>query len=225
MAVKEKQDAMLHAIIRVVGKSGFADLKMDDFIKIMPASRSTVYRYFNSRESVIEAVVDEYVDYIERFSVPTDLIIPAEWIAGFQEQLKQSIIFNGNISQQFLADLETDYPDEYRRLQQAINDHDERDRKFYLDGQEFGIFNKQDYRLWMLQDQVMVPKLMDPAFVFARNWTLKDALSNYAQMKAQQVLTPKFLSQFTLDFLDPIIEKISQQYWVESETSLGDSED
>lgn len=212
MTTSTKEEALLHPVIKVVGQSGFADLKMDDFIKLMPASRSTVYRYFNSRESIIEAVVDEYVNYIQRFDVPTDLILPAEWIKGFQEQLKQSIIFNGHICQEFLADLETDYPDEFRRLQQAITDHDNRDKKFYLDGQEFGIFNKQDYRLWMLQDQVMVPKLMDPTFLFSNNWTLKDALSNYATMKAQEVLTPQFLPQFSLDFLDPIIEKISQQY-------------
>lgn len=212
MTATNKQEAMLHAIITTISHTGFTDLKMDDFIKMMPASRSTVYRYFPSREAIIEAVVTEYVDYIDKFNVPKDLTTPAEYIAGFQSLLEQAIIFNSNISPVFLNDLAAELPEESRHLQSAITEHDTQAKEFYLAGQRNQIFNSQNVRLWLLQDQVMVPKLIDPHFLFSHNLTLRDSLTDYAAMKAQQILVPKLLNDFDLKFLEPVIIEISQQY-------------
>lgn len=211
MTAKNKQEAMLHAVITTISQTGFINLKMDDFIKIMPASRSTVYRYFPSRESIIKAVVDEYIDYIAKFAVPQDLTTPNEWVVGFQSLLEQAIVFNGNISSKFLKDLDTEFASESQRLKGAINEHDIQIKQFYTNGQKQKMFNQQNVGLWLLQDQVMVPKLIDPNFLFSHNLTLKDSLTDYAQLKAQQVLNPKLKAIFNPIFLEPIINEISQQ--------------
>lgn len=212
MTATNKQEAMLHAVITTISHTGFKDLKMDDFIKMMPASRSTVYRYFPSRESIIEAVVAEYIDYIDEFDVPQELTTSGECVAGFQSLLEQAIIFNSNISPVFLNDLANEFSVESKNLQNAIDEHDHQAREFYLTGQKNQMFNQQNIGLWLLQDQVMIPKLIDPHFLFSRNLTLKDALTDYAEMKAQQILAPALLTEFDLKFLEPVIKEISQLY-------------
>ncbi|KRN97990.1 TetR/AcrR family transcriptional regulator [Companilactobacillus kimchiensis] len=207
-----KRELLLHPVITKINQSGFSNLKMDDFIKIMPASRSTVYRYFSSRETIIEAVVDEYINYIDQFKVPQSKTTETECVIGFQKLLEQAIVFNGELNPLFLNDLKIEFPAEFNRLQNSIIKHDSEAKHFYINGQKNQFFNQQDIQLWILQDKVMIPKLLDPQFLFVNNLTLKKALTNYATMKAQQVLVPTLLPKFDLTFLNPIVKKISQRY-------------
>lgn len=211
MAQTNKRQAMLFALIDVVSHEGFANLKMDDFIKIMPASRTTVYRYFKSREDVIAAVVDEYIAYInENISDKNDA--EQNWIKAFENQIETDIVFETNIGPQFFNDLKSEFIDLSVRLQTALQERENHIKTFYAKGQAVGAYNSGDINLWILQDQLMIPKIVAPSYLISHGTTISNALIGYVSMKAQQVLQPKLLSDFNSEFIEPTIIKIANKY-------------
>lgn len=55
---------------------------------MLPLSRATVYRYFNSRDKIISDVVKEYVNYIKSFDLPSEIHNEEDWIRNVEKQLR-----------------------------------------------------------------------------------------------------------------------------------------
>ncbi|GJM78516.1 hypothetical protein HMSSN139_10120 [Paenibacillus sp. HMSSN-139] len=56
---------MLKKLAAVTKKEGFQSLRMDDIAKAMDVSRATMYKYFSSKDEVVEELVQTYEDYID----------------------------------------------------------------------------------------------------------------------------------------------------------------
>lgn len=212
LSTAEKKEQMLYLILNQIIKTGFKDLKMDDFINMLPASRSTVYRYFKSRQEIIAGVVDEYLKYLDQFKIPTSLPQKDDdWIRNIERQLEEALILNSHLSAIFLKDLQTEFPDEYQRLQDKINSNDEQLVQFCKAGQEKGYYNSSEPALWILQDRLMIPRLIDADYLVHHNLTIKKAINSYVDMKSQQIIKPKYLAKFDPSFTAYVVKKMDQK--------------
>lgn len=211
MPKTKKRQQLLYIILNNIVKNGFADLKMEDFVKMLPASRSTVYRYFSSRDNIIGDVVAEYLKYIDSFELPADVHEEADWIQNVEKQLEEALILNSHLSLVFWNDLKNEFPAEFNALRAKINDHDAQLLKFYEAGQQAEIFNQSNPNLWILQDRLMIPKLSDPDYLVGHNLTIRAAVTSYVLMKSQQIIRPAYLDQFDSSFTETIIDKMNRE--------------
>lgn len=211
MVKEQRRQQMIYLILNNIIKTGFSNLKMEDFVKMLPSSRATVYRYFNSRDKIISDVVKEYVNYINSFDLSSEIHKQEDWIRNVEKQLEVALIFNSHLSSIFLKDLKAEFPREYNFLQKNINDHNLQLLKFYKAGQKEKIFNNSKPELWILQDRLMIPKIIDPNYLVTHNLTIKEAISSYVLMKSQQIIRPKYLNEFDPSFTKNIIEKMKHE--------------
>lgn len=211
MPKTKKRQQLLYIILNNIVKNGFADLKMEDFVKMLPASRSTVYRYFSSRDNIISDVVAEYLKYIDSFELPAVVHKEADWIKNVEKQLEEALILNSHLSLVFWNDLKNEFPAEFNALRAKINDHDAQLLKFYRAGQQAAIFNRSNPNLWILQDRLMIPKLSDPDYLVGHNLTIRTAVTSFVLMKSQQIIKPAYLDQFDSSFTETIIDKMNRE--------------
>lgn len=211
MPKSKKRQQLLYIILNNIVKDGFADLKMEDFVKMLPASRSTVYRYFSSRENIISDVVAEYLKYIDSFELPSAVHNDEDWVQNFEQQLEEALILNSHLSTVFWNDLKNEFPGEFSSLRTKISDHNAQLLKFYRAGQQAGIFNRSQPALWILQDRLMIPKLSDPDYLVGHGLTIREAVTSYVLMKSQQIIKPAYLDQFDSSFTETIIEKMNRE--------------
>ena len=194
MTKVEKKQQLIYEMLNNILKTGFANLKMDDFVKMVPASRSTVYRYFNSRENIIHDVVKEYLKYIDSFKLSPKAHDEKDWIKDIEQQTEEALVLNSHLSSVFLKDLRAEFPDQYDLLQAKINEYNVQLVKFYQAGQKAGFFNESRPELWILQDRLMIPKMIDPTYLVMHGLTVRDAITSYVSMKSRQMIKPEYLS-------------------------------
>ncbi len=211
MANNQKRQQLLYTMLNQIVQTGFAGLKMDDFVKMVPASRSTVYRYFKSRDDIISEVVDEYINYIESFKLPEAVHDQQDWLHNVEEQLEESLILNSHLSPVFLQDLAAEFPADADRLQATMADHDAQLLRFYRAGQTAKVFNPTKAELWILEDRLMIPKIIDPAYLVSHNLTIHDAITSYVAMKCDEIIQPQYRQQFDASFTTSIIQKMSRE--------------
>ncbi|OBZ15770.1 TetR/AcrR family transcriptional regulator [Bacillus sp. FJAT-26390] len=90
---------------------GFQHLRMEDIAKLMNVSRATMYKYFSSKEEVIEGVVRVFTDYIERLEDRKPENNEESFGVLFQQLFEQSIMLVGKITEVFLLESQSVFPE------------------------------------------------------------------------------------------------------------------
>ncbi|WP_367341341.1 TetR/AcrR family transcriptional regulator [Limosilactobacillus sp.] len=212
---QDKRKQLVYRILNQLLKTGFENLKMDDFINMMSASRSTVYRHFKSREDIIDAVVDEYIQYLQQFTAPQFPTSADEWVKSLEQQLEKTLVLNSHLSSIFLHDLHDEFPEKLERLQTHISQYDDQQIAFFNEGQRQSIFNKTRPELWILQDRLMIPKLIDPNYLVSHKLTVNTVIDDYVSMKKSQILKTEYQNKFDPSFTKSIISKITKEIRME----------
>ncbi|MGZ4031332.1 MAG: TetR/AcrR family transcriptional regulator [Tumebacillaceae bacterium] len=210
LSAKRKLAAKL---LQPVKKSGFQNLRTDDIAKYMDLSKATVYKYFNSKDEIIECLVDLYVEFImeadSEWQTDTD-----SYVKGFQKAFTQTLLIANYVTEAFHNDLRDVYPDLMDKVRRALHQRNDRLRHFYEQGMEAGVFHKVNATLVISQDELVLRNLVDPMFLMERNLTLRDALFDYYQMKKLQLLTQQVCESCDNaemnGQLDYLAQKISQ---------------
>lgn len=199
-------------ITNAIKKDGFQNLKMDNIAKNMDVSRATMYKYFSSKEDVMEGVVQVYVDYIGGLALETVEDPEPSFGSRFQELFEQSILLVGSVTDVFLRDLQTVYPDLYSRLKQAMIDREQQIVKFYQDGMAKNVFNRVNEKLILLQDDVMLRELMNSKYLLFNQVSLKQILHDYYIFKKIQLFRAEWIAKVDDSAIEPIIDYIVQKY-------------
>lgn len=168
--------------------SGFQQLRMDDIAKHMDISKATLYKYFSSKDEIIDQVIENFINYVEEKDAEDlpDVDVPYE--KRFRDTFVQTYVIASYRSEQFLKDLRETYPDKYAKLEAAIAARNERLRLFYEEGMEAGVFIRQNATLLILQDELLFRNLIDPVYLMKYNLTLRNAICDYYQIKKRQIL-------------------------------------
>jgi AcrR family transcriptional regulator len=202
---KSTKDKLIFKILPYVQKQGFSLLKMDDAAKFMDISKATMYKYFASKDEIIECLVEKCVNYtanleLEEAPQQVQLLHPSHddmmlYGETFAKVFKQSIKMAFYLSDVFLQDLNTAYPDLSVTLSQAV----ERCQKrliAYLDrGMELGVFHRLNSGILLIQLDVVLRKLLDPKLLMLHNMTLKQALLDFYNAIKHQIFNEKWIHE------------------------------
>jgi AcrR family transcriptional regulator len=206
------RDDYLLKIKPVIRNTRFSQLKIDEIAKYMDISKVTLYKHFSSKDEIIQ----EIVNYSINFLAEVDSFIQDEslsYVTRFQKNFLQSLICVIYISDLFLNDLKEFYPWLYDHLASALLKRNKNLQKFFESGMEQEIFNRINPVLFMVQDDAVFRRLVEPTFCIQYDVTMKQAIMDYYQMKKYQLLKPDYLDK-TEDaamegHLVPILQTIS----------------
>jgi AcrR family transcriptional regulator len=197
-------DKYIEKIKPVIRKNKFSQLKIDDIAKYMDISKVTLYKHFSSKDEIIEQVVEYNITYLQE----CDAVVKdhsVSFIERFQKTFLQSLICVIYLSDLFLNDLKEFYPHLFERLTAAQQNRNKNLQTFFESGMDQKFFNRMNAVLFMVQDDAVLRRIMEPSFSIQYDVTMKQAIVDFYKMKEYQLLKPEYLD--TVD--DSIIEKES----------------
>ncbi|MFB6467415.1 TetR/AcrR family transcriptional regulator [Cytobacillus sp. Hz8] len=195
-------DQYIEKIKPVIRRNKFSQLKIDDIAKYMDISKVTLYKHFSSKDEIIQRVVMYYINYLQG----ADTVVKDDsvsYVERFQMTFLQSLICVTFISDLFLSDLKEFYPHHFEDLAAAQQSRIKKLQTFFESGMKQKIFNKLNAVLFMVQDDAVLRRFMEPSFSIQYDVTLKQAIIDFYKMKQYQLLKPEHLD--TVD--DSVIEK------------------
>lgn len=175
----------------VIRKTKFSQLKVDDLAKYMDISKVTLYKYFASKDDIIEQVVDYYMDYSKKADATAN-DDSVSFLERFQITFLQSLMCAVYISDLFLQDLKEFYPHHFENLSVALQNRNKNLQAFFESGMEQQIFNRLNAVLFMVQDDAVLRRFIEPSFSIQYDITLKQAIMDYYRMKQYQLIKPEY---------------------------------
>ncbi|PWW02935.1 TetR family transcriptional regulator [Paenibacillus cellulosilyticus] len=169
--------------------TGFQQLRMDDIAKQMDISKATLYKYFSSKDEIIDLIVDQFVNSVEENDAEDLPGAENSYEVRFRNTFVRTLMIASYRSEPFLRDLRETFPELYGKLESAIAARNERLCTFYEQGMNEGVFNPQNATLLLMQDELIFRNLMDPIYLMKHHLTLRNALWDYYLIKKRQLLS------------------------------------
>jgi AcrR family transcriptional regulator len=192
MARQKNKFKYLDKIKPVIRKSRFSQLNMDDVARYMDISKATLYKYFSSKDEIMELFVDHCIDYLKHADV---LVLDKDisFVERFQKTYEHALKCVIYVPDILLQDLKEIYPDFYERLTLAEQNRNHNLRQFIESGMEKGVFNQINATLFTIQDEVVLRRIVEPSFSIRYDLTLKKALFDFYILKKHQLIKPELL--------------------------------
>ncbi|MDQ0896388.1 MULTISPECIES: TetR/AcrR family transcriptional regulator [unclassified Paenibacillus] len=208
----ETKVKLLKKLISSVMKDGFQSLRMDDIAKHMDISRATMYKHFSSKEDVIKGVVRVFVDYINKLEDPALDNDDKFFGIWFQQMFEQSVSLVGKITDVFLKDLQSAFPDLFDLLKNTLNKREQQAQNFYQFGKDKGIFNPINEKFIILQDDLLLREIINIKYLVYNQMSIQQVLHDYYQFKKFQLFKPEKMSVIDDSNIIPIIDHIVEKF-------------
>lgn len=209
---KEARDRYLAKLLPIIKQRGFSHVRIDDIVRYMDISKATFYKYFSSKEEVVELVVEMLVDYFKQATKQID-DDTSPCIQRFQHVFGQSLVIANYLSEAFLLDLRQVFPPLWERVKQAQQERQRHIQQFYEQGVAAGVFQPVNAVLIVLQDELILSSIIDPVFLMEHDLTLRALLYDYYLLQKYQWLVPAVHNQVddtpVKEFIDMMARKIS----------------
>ncbi|SEM64199.1 TetR/AcrR family transcriptional regulator [Paenibacillus sp. OV219] len=202
-------------LLHPIKTNGLHNLRMDDIAKAMDLSKATLYKYFPSRDEIIERLTALIVKYVIGGGADVDLIEGScdGYIEGFQSTFSQTLLIANYGTEIFFRDLREIYPQLMASIDVAISERNARLRKFYERGMAEGYLNSLNATLLILEDELMFRHLLDPMYLMKNNLTLRNAIGDYYQIKKLQWFKPNIYASFDdtlmMDKIEHLVRKVT----------------
>jgi len=157
----------------------------------MDVSKATLYKYFSSKDEIIEALVEYYI--VELLKPTVEQVNDAvSYIKEWQKSFKEGLLSMNFISESFKNDLMESYPELIRKIKKSMHTRDLKLKTFYENGIDFGVFNPLNPIIVILQDEAYFRNILDPLYLMEKNLTIHTAIKDYYECKKIQVITDKY---------------------------------
>lgn len=163
-------------------KKGVRELTMDNVAQLLRVSKATIYKYFKSREEIVELCVAVKLDEVKRFSeILMDKNIPfLDRYFLSLEDLSKNI---ADISNTFLSDLKHLFPETWATVNTFIEYALQILQRYYDEGIACGVLRKASSSLMVMSDRFFLQALSDPDFLNSHRLSLDEAFRQYFEMK------------------------------------------
>jgi AcrR family transcriptional regulator len=167
-------------------RNGLTKFTMDDIAAKLGISKATLYKYFASREDILDEVVRMRIEEIEVFEehLTDDKITFTE---RYFEVIKNASFMLAEMSNQFLLDAKHLYPDLWDKMRTFQDRALFVVEEFYKKGIEAGIMNDINPRLLALTDKMFIRYVSDEKFLDEYDISLKEAFDNFFLMKSHGI--------------------------------------
>jgi AcrR family transcriptional regulator len=168
---------------------GIRSIVMSELCSGLGVSKKTLYRYFASKEEMVEAVMERWENRLKSPDDPIAHPPDGDPINALKAWIERWSGTDANYSDVFWHDLERDYPALYARYRQAILERSAEVRRLLSPMLRPGIsdeFALQSYR-------ALVDGAKDPAFADAVGMTRKQAMLTALDVLLRGMLKPEIV--------------------------------
>lgn len=177
-----KKDELIQRLIPFLQEKGLQGITMDNMATAMDISKATVYKYFQSREEILAAVIAFKLEEIKHFEEHLNNV-QVEYLDRYKNAVQYLSANISDITNLFLADLKTFFPHLWQLIE-AFKDYCMNALKsYYNEGIRKGYFNKINPEIMVMTDQFFLDKLTDPDFLVTHKLSIKEAFDEYFRMK------------------------------------------
>lgn len=208
---EELKQKYLTRLLPVIQRQRLGHLRLDDIVRFMDISKATFYKYFSSKEDVIEQGVDMVVKLLKQ----TTILIGNESsppLLRFQQVFLHSLDVACYLPEALLLDLKQLSPPLWERVKQAQRELQLQIQQFYEQGIAQGIFHPIRPALAVLQNELFLRSIMDPVFLMEHDLTLRTLLYDYYELQKYQWLLPEFAAQMDDAPVRAGIDRVVQKF-------------
>lgn len=206
----ENSQKLLTKIIPVLRTKSISSLRMDDIAKYMDISKATLYKYFSSKEEIIQNVVSVYIEEVHdsRTTIKNETI---SYERRFQIAYEHAMTHVLYLPEFFWSDVKKLYPALYEDIASALGHHSEQLCSFFEEGMTKGVFNRISPVLYMIQDEAVIRRIAEPSFSITHDMTIRQALFEFYVMKKHQLMHPSRLEDLDDQPVKAYINELIQQ--------------
>lgn len=167
--------------------NSLANSNMDEIAKGVNRSKATLYKYYKSKEEMVNDLVDYKVQEISKFV----LFLHDETLSFVKRyELSFQILENNisDISNEFISDLKNVFPKIYEKIKLLIELAVHELAKFYETGMKKGVFNSLNAKLLSQNDFSIFIMLTDPQFLKDNNLTMQQAFKDFYDIRCKGLL-------------------------------------
>lgn len=165
---------------------GIGKFTMDKIAKKLNISKATLYKYFASKDEIIDAVVQFKIKEIINYeNLLSDSNI--DFTERFFDTIKSASIMLAEISGQFLHDTKQKHPELFDKMNTFQDRALYAAEKFYQQGIENGVLKNINPKILALTDKMFIQAVSNPKFLKEHNISVKDAFDSYFLMKSQGI--------------------------------------
>jgi len=177
-----KQLSMVIELIEYFKKNRLSEASMDDIALYLNKSKATIYKYFSSKEQIVEALIDYKIKEIAGF-----VFILRNDKIDFFERYKMSydlLSLNiADISNELLIDLKNLYPEIYSKIEKLIDVAVSELKDYYEVGMKAGYFNELNSSILAQNDLMFFQLLTNPEFLIKQEITMEKAFSDFYKIR------------------------------------------
>ncbi|MFK0522022.1 TetR/AcrR family transcriptional regulator [Paenibacillus illinoisensis] len=205
---RQTQEKLLFRLLPFIRKSGFHSLSMDEIAKIMNISRVTLYKYFSTKEEIIQIVTNTFIEYFKEMIILDPPTEERLYAARFQQLFQQSVSLTMFITEEYKKDLSSVYPEIYEQLFVVIQEREKQLITFYEEGMKNSVFNELNGQVLILQDQLL-NTMLDPKYLLMNRLTIEQVLYDFYKLKKVQLFKPEKLYLVDDNLIVPQIEYLT----------------
>ena len=180
------KDAWVKELATLYLQYGLGKYTMDMIAKKLNISKATLYKYFASKDEIVDAVIQYKIQEIISFEclLGDDNI---DFSERFFDIIKKASIMLAEISGQFLHDTKIKHPELFYKLNtfqdRALNAAE----KFYQQGIETGVLFDINPKILALTDKMFIQAVSNPRFLQEHGVSIKEAFDSYFLMKSKGI--------------------------------------
>lgn len=183
----KKRKEIVLGLIEFLQNNSLADSNMDDIAAGLFKSKATLYKYFKSKEKMVDALIDYKVRRIAGFvPILKDERIP--YIERYEQSFRLLEEQIADISNEFMKDLKELFPEVYQKIELLIELAVQELSSYYKEGMQRGIFNQLNARLISSNDFVFFRTLIDPVYLKQNDLTIAKAFKDFYDIRCQGLI-------------------------------------
>ena len=186
----KKELEIIQLLIAYLRTNSLSNSNMDDIAAGLNKSKATIYKYFKSKEELIDAVITYKIEKIAAFvsilqNVETPFLLRLEQSFNL---LEEHII---DISNDFIDDLKNQFPKVYAKIEWLIQLAVNELFKYYTEGMKRGVFNSLNAKMLSQNDFIFFRTLTDPAYLKENNLTMSQAFNDFYQIRCLGIIAKR----------------------------------
>ncbi len=183
----KKREAWIDLLSPHFLEKGIRLVAIDDVVQLLGKSKATVYKHFESHHEIVSLVIARKLENLQHFAP-----ILQDESKSYQDRYVLAVAYIskhlGDVSNTFLSDLKTIYPDLWELIngfkKMALNEL----RSFYVNGVLDKVFEDLNPALMVLSDELFFDALTNPEYLTSKGLNLQAAFESYFRMRFYGIL-------------------------------------
>lgn len=190
LELSEEQKKWVEKLSTLFLKQGIKKISMDRVVVHLGVSKATFYRFFQSRDELIDRIIEQYLQQFEGF----EAILhdhSKDYFSRFIETFAYFASPMMGLSNVFLRDLREYYPGQLEKIQEFQGHILKELGKYYKEGIEKKHIENCNIAVLLAMDKSMILQLTDGSFLQKNQLSIAEAFQQYFRIKFQGIIPRK----------------------------------